>query len=194
MTENRWLRGKLWGNLPRAMLAVVRDSASERKLRLALCGLSRLSWPFSEEGAREATELAEKWADGEVAYKQVVAYDRSCHPDYPSVRWTVLDKPALNALEVCLNGSDRLVAPAIFREVFGNPFRPVTLDPSWLTSTVVALATGIYDERAFDRMPILADALQDAGCNNTAVLTHCRDTSLAHVRGCWVVDLLLNKG
>src|SRR5262249_42655294 len=50
----------------------------------------------------------------------------------------------------------------LLREIFGNPFRPVTLDPAWLTSTVVALAQGIYEERAFDRMPILADALQDA--------------------------------
>jgi hypothetical protein len=79
------------------------------------------------------------------------------------------------------------------RDIFGNPFRPVSLDLSWLTSDVVSLARGIYAERAFDRMPILADALQDAGCTNDDVLNHCRDTSLTHVRGCWVVDLLLGK-
>jgi hypothetical protein len=67
------------------------------------------------------------------------------------------------------------------------------LDPAWLTSDVVALARGIYEERAFDRMPILADALQDAGCDNDDVLTHCRDASATHVRGCWVVDLVLGK-
>jgi hypothetical protein len=78
-------------------------------------------------------------------------------------------------------------------DIFGNPFRPVTLDPSWLTSDVVALARGIYDERAFDRMPILADALQDAGCDSEDVLNHCRDEKGTHVRGCWVVDLLLGK-
>ena len=81
----------------------------------------------------------------------------------------------------------------VFRDIFGNPFRPVSLNAEWLTSTVVALAEGIYAERAFDRMPILADALQDAGCDNDDVLNHCRDTSLTHVRGCWVVDLVLAK-
>ena len=78
-------------------------------------------------------------------------------------------------------------------EVCGSPFRPVTFNPAWRTSDVVLLARGIYDERAFDRMPILADAIQDAGCDNDDVLDHCRDTSLAHVRGCWVVDAVLEK-
>jgi hypothetical protein len=76
--------------------------------------------------------------------------------------------------------------------ILGNPFRPVAVDPSWLTSTVVQLAQGIYDDRAFDRLPILADALQDAGCDNTDVLNHCRDAG-PHARGCWVVDMLLGK-
>jgi hypothetical protein len=80
------------------------------------------------------------------------------------------------------------------REVFGNPFRPVVADPEWLTSDVVALARGIYAEFAFDRMPILADALQDAGCDNDEVLNHGRDATAAHVRGCWVLDLVLRKG
>jgi hypothetical protein len=78
------------------------------------------------------------------------------------------------------------------RDVFGNPFRPVTVNPTWQTATVVSLAQAIYDERAFDRMPILADALEDAGCTNADVLNHCRQPG-EHVRGCWVVDLLLGK-
>jgi hypothetical protein len=82
---------------------------------------------------------------------------------------------------------------SLVRDIFGNPFRPVVVDPSWLTSDVVGLAHGIYEEKAFDRMPILADALQDAGCTNEDVLTHCRDAKQVHVRGCWVVDLLLGK-
>ncbi|OWK45372.1 hypothetical protein FRUB_01703 [Fimbriiglobus ruber] len=61
-----------------------------------------------------------------------------------------------------------------------------------MTSNVVALACGIYQERAFDRMPILADALQDAGCDSDDILAHCRGDG-PHVRGCWVVDLLLGK-
>lgn len=81
---------------------------------------------------------------------------------------------------------------SVLRDIFGNPFRPVTVDPSWLTSNVLALAEGIYADRAFDRMPILADALQDAGCDNEDVLTHCRSEG-PHCRGCWAVDLLLGK-
>jgi hypothetical protein len=80
----------------------------------------------------------------------------------------------------------------LVRCVFGNPFRPVSAEPSWLTSTVLALAEGIYKEAAFDRLPILSDALLDAGCDNHDILTHCRSDG-QHVRGCWVVDLLLEK-
>lgn len=78
------------------------------------------------------------------------------------------------------------------RCVFGNPFRPVALDPHWLTSSVLDLATSIYEDRAFDRMPILGDALMDAGCAEEEVLLHCSGPG-PHVRGCWVVDLLLGK-
>ena len=78
------------------------------------------------------------------------------------------------------------------RDIFGNPFRPVPLDPRWLTSTVVDLVQAIYDERAFDRMPILADALMDAGCDSDEIILHCRGDG-PHVSGCWVVDLLLGK-
>jgi hypothetical protein len=83
-------------------------------------------------------------------------------------------------------------AADVLRDIVGNPYKPVTLDPDWLTSTVVLLARGIYDERAFDRMPILADALQDAGCDAEEVLNHCRGPG-PHVRGCHVLDLILGK-
>jgi hypothetical protein len=73
-----------------------------------------------------------------------------------------------------------------------NSYCPVTLDPSWLTSTVVSLAQQIYDTRDFTAMPILADALQDAGCDNAQILEHCRGPG-PHVKGCWVCDLCLNK-
>lgn len=79
-----------------------------------------------------------------------------------------------------------------FRCVSGDPFRPVAFDPRWLSETAVALATGIYAERAFDRMPILADALEEAGCDDADVLSHCRGPG-PHVRGCWVVDRVLGK-
>ncbi len=80
----------------------------------------------------------------------------------------------------------------LFRCVCGNPFRRVALDPVWLTSTVRTLAAGIDAERAFDRMPILADALQDAGCDDEDVLGHCRGPG-PHAHGCRVVGLVLGR-
>jgi hypothetical protein len=68
----------------------------------------------------------------------------------------------------------------------------VSIDGTWLAPMVTKLALAIYEERAFDRMPILADALEDAGCTNQDILEHCRGGG-DHVRGCWVVDLLLAK-
>jgi hypothetical protein len=85
-----------------------------------------------------------------------------------------------------------MIGAALVREVFGNPFRPVQFCPSCLTSDVLALAGTLYEERAFDRLPILADALEDAGCSDAIVLDHCRNPGL-HVRGCWVVDKILGK-
>jgi hypothetical protein len=84
------------------------------------------------------------------------------------------------------------VAP-LFRDICGNPFRPVIFDPAWRTDTAVSLARTMYESRDFSATPILADALQDAGCDNHDILNHCRDTSAPHVRGCWVVDLVLGK-
>ena len=85
------------------------------------------------------------------------------------------------------------VQARIVRCVFGNPFRSVDADPQWLTPTAVALADAIYAGRAFDRLPVLADALDEAGCDNADVLAHCRGGG-PHVRGCWVVDLILGRG
>jgi hypothetical protein len=79
------------------------------------------------------------------------------------------------------------------RCVFGNPFREVTFNPAWRTDTAVAIAHLMYDSREFGAMPILADALQDAGCEDEHILMHCRDAAATHVRGCWVCDLVLGK-
>jgi hypothetical protein len=81
---------------------------------------------------------------------------------------------------------------ALLRDIFGNPFRPVTFSPAWRTDTAVSLAQHIYESREFSAMPILADALQDAGCDNEDILSHCCSIG-PHVRGCWVVDLVLGK-
>jgi hypothetical protein len=81
----------------------------------------------------------------------------------------------------------------LIRCFFGNPFRPVSFDAEWRTSTAVLLAKQMYESRDFSTMPILADALQDAGCDNADILNHCRDANGTHVRGCWVIDLVLGK-
>lgn len=82
----------------------------------------------------------------------------------------------------------------LLRDIFGPlPFRPVAVDPDWLRwnhGTVPAVARHVYEDRAFHDLPILADALEDAGCADADILGHCRSTG-SHVRGCWVVDLLL---
>jgi hypothetical protein len=80
----------------------------------------------------------------------------------------------------------------LVRDVFGNPFPADLLDPSWITPTVTNLAKPIYQEETFERIPILADALEAAGCTDADILNHCRQSG-EHVRGCWVVDAILRK-
>jgi hypothetical protein len=79
-----------------------------------------------------------------------------------------------------------------FRDIFGNPFRPVSVAPEWRTTIVTDLAKCIYEERAFSRLPILGDALEEAGCTSLELLAHCREPR-EHVLGCWALDLLLEK-
>jgi hypothetical protein len=84
---------------------------------------------------------------------------------------------------------------SLVRDVFGNPFRPPPLDGAWLRwngGAVQSLAQAVYEERAFDRLPVLADALEEAGCTDADLLGHCRQPG-PHVLGCWAVDLLLGK-
>jgi hypothetical protein len=89
--------------------------------------------------------------------------------------------------------TERVKQVHLLRDVIPNPYRPVTFSHSWRTDTAVSVARGMYESRDFGAMPILADALQDAGCDNEDVLNHCRDAKQVHVRGCWVVDLVLGK-
>jgi hypothetical protein len=87
----------------------------------------------------------------------------------------------------------------LIRDIFGNPFRPAALDPAWLTAPVLALALAAYEERTLpagtldaSRLAVLADALEEAGCDNAEVLMHLRSPG-PHVRGCFPVDLILGK-
>lgn len=80
----------------------------------------------------------------------------------------------------------------LVREVFGNPFRPGTMRAGWRTSVVVGLARQAYAEREFTILPVLADALEDAGCEDADLLTHLRGPD-THVRGCWALDRVLGR-
>jgi hypothetical protein len=87
----------------------------------------------------------------------------------------------------------KLLACDLVREIFGNPFRPVAIEPAWLRwngGTVPVMAHILAAERRYREMPILADALEEAGCTEESLLAHCRQAA-DHVPGCWVLDALL---
>lgn len=108
--------------------------------------------------------------------------------DYAVRAFAAADRP--NYTEGYARGE--LIRVALARDIFGNPFRPVTFDPAWRTPESISIAGRMYDSRDFSAMPILADALEETGCTNSDVLLHCRQPSV-HVRGCWVDDLVLGK-
>ena len=214
----RWLE---WGMRPErkwqlfalACLEPLAPHIHDERLKLALSAIAR-----NAEGRGAAAELESAREDAEAAHDLIWADPSEQRWFYVSeyaARAVTLATQAgyegharqiakfcSETLRLC---ADYHTADAVRREandrqvsliydIFGNPFRPVALDPLWLTFDVQALAQGIDADRAFDRMPILADALQDAGCDNPDVLNHCRDPHATHVRGCWVLDLLLGKG
>ncbi len=126
-----------------------------------------------------------------------------CHSEVAQAVAIVRQAQGLTGADRLVNdGRGRFVSPdelaaqaALLRDIVGNPFRSVTVRPAWLLwggGTVGSLARAVYDESAFDRLPILADALEEAGCDDADVLSHCRGPG-EHVRGCWVLDLLLGK-
>jgi hypothetical protein len=98
-----------------------------------------------------------------------------------------------------LSLEEEMALADLIRDIFGNPFRPVTLTAAWQTPTVLALAQAADDDRTLPaetldpaRLAVLADALEEAGCDNADILSHCRQPG-EHVRGCWVVDAILGK-
>lgn len=213
MTEDEWLTAID----PTPMLEFLNSKASDRKLRLFAVACCRRIWHLLPDAqSREAVEVVSRYVEGEATDEErlaaLVAADPLHHgrfgiretqqgwPQNPAVASGFHDAGmaavcvAGSATETERSSSDSLpyTQIAVLHDIFSNPFRIVSLDPSWLTSTVVALAEGIYQDRAFDQMPILADALQDAGCNNEDVLNHCRGEG-PHVRGCWVIDLLTGR-
>jgi hypothetical protein len=214
MTEAEWLVS----DDPEAMLAVVRDTVNDRKTRLLGCAYVRWVWSLCGEVPPRTIGIAEEYADGTTskgalrrARKAVQGEREALEATGAGMRprwgayWLLETVATLGAYSSVVAELRRLTSDVLkveesewsslsglLRDIFGNPFRPVTLDPNWRTSTVVALAAQMYDSRDFSAMPILADALQDAGCDSAAILEHCRGSG-PHVRGCWVVDLVLGK-
>jgi hypothetical protein len=159
---------------------------------------------WSQLDDQDSPEARRKWLRSGIAW--AVAFTTTT----PVSAEAVSEKTVFNAVQVGSGDSGILVKNAkrwkqlmdeqnllhraLVLEVAGNPFAPVEFPADWRTSTAVALARQMYKSRDFSLMPILADALQDAGCDSDAVLNHCRDANQLHVRGCWVVDGVLGKG
>jgi hypothetical protein len=166
--------------------------AESRELRAERNSLS----PELRKGMAGGPAIARSLA-ASVVYHAATQIDFS--PSEVSCRTTEATAAGVNAAESTPRRSvgeavaeDKRGQAASLRCIFGNPFRRVAVDPSWLTSTAVTLARTIYEDRAFDRLPILADALEDASCDNADLLPHCRGDG-PHTRGCWVVDLVLGN-
>jgi hypothetical protein len=211
MNEAEWLT--CTDSLP--MLEFLRGKASDRKLRLFACAYCRAVRGTLHLGPGSAVAVAERYADGLLG-KQDLASERrgSPFPDefsswvvapsaydgaWQAVSWLT---SALGLMKIDPDALRHFPIPAdyvvkrsvlLLGDIFGNPFRPVTLDRSWLTPTVNALAQSIYDDRAFDQLPLVADELDKSGCDNREILGHCRGPG-SHVRGCWALDLVSGKG
>jgi hypothetical protein len=178
MTEAEWHTGIN----SKPMLEFLRGKTSDRKLRLFSCiEFMRSSRPT----VQAIIEIIERVADDGI--ENVESCSFFIPPSAWQAAWEAYGGFAIGQRK----RKSRIVG--FIRCIFGNPFRPITVNPSWLTSTVLAVARQMYESRDFSAMPILADALQDTGCDNEDMLNHCRQPG-GHVRGCFVVDLLLAKG
>jgi hypothetical protein len=218
MTEAEWLVC----TDPKPMLEFLGERGSPRKLRLFAVACCRRAWHLLvDEGSRRAAEVAERFADGTASFDELWAvhqdaWEFSLHVVHNDPSYFDLDDCTLNAADIpawaaeedpeplraavsaqrALGSAEAVAQAALLRCIFGNPFRTVVLDPAllaWQDGTVANIAQGVYDDRAFDRLPILADALEDAGCTDASLLNHLR-SAVSHVRGCWVLDLLMGKG
>jgi hypothetical protein len=216
LTEAQWLACED----PDALLEFLRGRASPRKLRLFAVACCRRIWHLlPDEGTRRGVEVAERYADGAASDEELEAA-RSAAQEAVDRYFVHLPAVAAEAVAEAAWGEDqysgtyhpqfaayhayfaageaageRVAQSLLLRDVIGNPFRSTSVDPAWLAwngSTVRRLAQAVYDERTFDRLPILADALEDAGCADAAILGHCRGPG-PHMRGCWVLDLVLGK-
>ena len=197
MTEAEWLTC----TDPQPMVEFLADKVNGRKVRLFGCACCRRIWGFlTNIHSREAVEAAEQFADGLITRRGLEwAAGRAARVESYSDSSRLAARLARIRLEGTMEEAIRRVGAYNTISILHDLFNPFCSAPAtwfsilaWNDSTVVRVARAIYDERAFDRMPILADALEDAGCDNADLLAHCRGPN-EHVRGCWVVDLLLGK-
>jgi hypothetical protein len=216
MTEAEWLACKD----PEKMLEFEkrRPSGSARKQRLFACACCRQAGDLIADGAcREAVEVAERFADGLADPDDLVWAFQAAHEVADELRGTRGDAAALPAdlaSTACEDSSEMAYYAWLYllgltprgsraaRRAWGRqavrclwgplPFRPVAIDRAWLTPAVKQLAGAIYDDRAFGRLPALADALEEAGCNAAELLAHLRGPG-PHVLGCWALDLIAGK-
>jgi hypothetical protein len=215
VTEQEWLATI---NLP-VMDVFVRQrlpkKARERKLRLFACACCRRFWDrLTDERSRRAVEAAERYADGLIGRKRLsdaaAAADAALRDVWSAAASggpRVDDEPVRGARQVAghplgtavwwalaVQGEEARARADLLRDLV-NPFQTVALDLAWLTwndDTVRKVAQGMYEASDLGQMPVLADALQEAGCENAVLLNHCREAR-PHARGCWAVDLLLGK-
>src|SRR4051812_31401191 len=142
----------------------------------------RPSWAEARHATVVRTAIAAACLPAGVAVENAadLAYKAALNDGWYAADWTVG------------HGPSREAEAAVLRDIFGNPFAPPALDPSWRTPAVLAVAKAIYAERRFEDMPILADLLEELGCRDDELLSHCRRPG-SHWRGCFVIDLLLQK-
>lgn len=184
------------------MLDMVDGRVTERKMRLFACAYCRIVWKritdrhikglvrLSDQSAETPANEQELRACWQVEFARGFVCggraERTAAAAYISIIRRATAPDAISATQ-------RERACRLFRCVVGPClFRPVTIHPAWSTSTVTQLAEAIYQQKAFDRLPILADGLEDAGCDNPDILVHCRESG-PHTRGCWPVDLVLGR-
>jgi hypothetical protein len=209
VTEKNWQAFTHPGDL----LFYLEGNVSDRKLRLFACYCYRhFCNDFGEETSRQAVLVSERFVEGLATADELRdAYESTAFVNIWGEDWigsgaggAAAAAAAAASLPVRAAAVSRSIgaAPkdlawqrALLDELFGNPFRVPRIEPAWLrwnAGTVPKLAEAIYEERVFDRLPVLADALEDAGCADADILGHCRSGG-EHVRGCWVVDLVLGR-
>ena len=182
------------------MLPFLQGRGSTRKLRLFACAIAgRRPDLLDQMGVWDTLALAERWAEGLVPDDEMDAELGLAGvplPPWPRSVAAASQWFAQAGVDAEQAERKRQAHAALLRCLFGNPFRPVVVDPAWLAhadGVVAKVAESNYQRRAFDELPLLADALTDCGCVDEQMLSHCRGPG-PHARGCFVVDALTGRG